>query len=41
MPKENKNMRQYIQKHLNGYSPSLIKTLLKMISLNPNNRPKP
>lgn len=29
----------YMQKHIHGYSPSLIKTLLRMVSLDPAKRP--
>lgn len=38
-PREGRAMRMYMQKHIHGYSPSLIKTLLRMVSLDPTKRP--
>ena len=38
-PREGLAMRMYLQKHIHGYSPSLIKTLRRMVSLDPTKRP--
>jgi serine/threonine protein kinase len=38
-PREGKAFRIHIQKHLHGYSPALIKTLQRMVSVDPSKRP--
>jgi hypothetical protein len=39
-PLEGKALRNYMQKHLHGYSPSLIRVLMGMVSLDPQKRPR-
>ena len=34
-------MRVYLEKHLHGYSPLLVKTVMRMVSTNPTKRPTP
>lgn len=39
-PREGRALRVHLQKHLHGYSPSLVRTLLGMVSLDPRKRPR-
>ena len=38
-PREGRPLRAYLQKHLHGYSPALVRILLGMVSLDPRKRP--
>jgi serine/threonine protein kinase len=38
-PREGKALRLYVQKHIHGYSPSFMKTVMRMISHDPTKRP--
>jgi serine/threonine protein kinase len=39
-PREGRALRSYLQKYLNGYSPSLVRTLMGMVSSDPRKRPQ-
>jgi serine/threonine protein kinase len=39
-PREGRALRLHIQKHIHGYSPSLMRTLMRMLSLDPAKRPE-
>lgn len=39
-PREGRALRVYLQKHLHGYSPSLVRTLMNMVSSDPRKRPR-